>query len=62
MLFSTGIVGRGEKKFGDKCVSSQECGFEGSVCNEHVGQCQCKPELPVTNHLDKCGAGLENLH
>lgn len=44
-----------KKKFGDRCSSTQECGFEGAVCDDIVFKCLCKPEVPVTNHLDKCG-------
>ncbi|XP_030747530.1 uncharacterized protein LOC115876007 [Sitophilus oryzae] len=44
-----------KKKFGDKCGSTDECGFEGSVCDDLQGKCLCRPEVPVTNHLDKCG-------
>ncbi|KAG5882931.1 hypothetical protein JTB14_012658 [Gonioctena quinquepunctata] len=46
------------KKFGDKCRQSRECGFDGSVCDDMTHQCLCKPELPVTNHLDKCGVAV----
>nr|XP_023018653.1 uncharacterized protein LOC111507554 isoform X1 [Leptinotarsa decemlineata] len=46
---------RGNKKFGDKCSQTRECGFDGSVCDDLIHQCLCRPELPVTNHLDKCG-------
>lgn len=49
------MSGRGEKKFGDGCGSTQECGFRGSVCDVNIKQCQCIPDLTVTNHLDKCG-------
>ncbi|KAL0271756.1 UNVERIFIED_CONTAM: hypothetical protein PYX00_008752 [Menopon gallinae] len=47
--------GRGRLKFGDKCNTTQQCGFRGSVCDATLKLCQCVPELPVTNHLDKCG-------
>nr|CAD7424645.1 unnamed protein product [Timema monikensis] len=52
-------VGRGEKKFGDKCVEDQECGFDGSICDKGKGMCQCLPELQATNHLDKCGKNFD---
>lgn len=48
-----------KKKFGDKCRSTDECGFEGAVCDDLQGQCLCSPELPVTNHLDKCGTAAK---
>jgi hypothetical protein len=48
---------RGNKKFGDKCENTTECGFPGSVCDPKVKQCQCSPDLPATNHIDKCGKG-----
>jgi hypothetical protein len=47
--------------FGDKCHSNDDCEFEGSVCELHGngnGKCQCKPGLPVTNHIDKCGKAV----
>lgn len=50
---------RGSLKFGDRCTKTQECGFEGSVCDEIKGLCTCMSEVPVTNHLDKCGKGKE---
>ncbi|XP_063912405.1 uncharacterized protein LOC135129206 isoform X3 [Zophobas morio] len=47
--------------FGDKCTSNEDCEFPGAVCegygNGH-GKCQCKPDLPVTNHIDKCGKAV----
>ncbi|KAJ8912451.1 hypothetical protein NQ315_002817, partial [Exocentrus adspersus] len=44
-----------DKKFGDKCNYNSECGFDGSYCDDITKKCLCKPEVPVTNHLDKCG-------
>ncbi|KAK9879086.1 hypothetical protein WA026_003899 [Henosepilachna vigintioctopunctata] len=44
-----------EKKFGDRCNSTDQCSFEGSVCVEAYGRCYCRPELPVSNQVDKCG-------
>ncbi|KAK6617599.1 hypothetical protein RUM44_005187 [Polyplax serrata] len=49
-----GLKGGG-LKFGDKCKETAECDFEGSICDSVLKLCQCIPELPVTNHLDKCG-------
>nr|CAD7393090.1 unnamed protein product [Timema cristinae] len=47
---------RGEKKIGDKCEESLDCGYDGGVCDKTKKPiCQCSPELPVTNHIDKCG-------
>lgn len=46
-----------DKKFGDKCNSTSECAFEGSVCDKALGTCQCTEDVPITNHLDKCGKG-----
>ncbi|KAL5282802.1 hypothetical protein ACFFRR_005706 [Megaselia abdita] len=46
---------RGKKKFGDKCENTLECGFPGSVCDSKKRSCQCTDDLPVTNHIDKCG-------
>nr|CAD7571285.1 unnamed protein product [Timema californicum] len=49
---------RGEKKIGDKCEESLDCGYDGGVCDKTKKPiCQCSPELPVTNHIDKCGKG-----
>nr|CAD7255958.1 unnamed protein product [Timema shepardi] len=51
---------RGEKKIGDKCEESLDCGYDGGVCDKTKKPiCQCSPELPVTNHIDKCGKGKE---
>ncbi|XP_054085309.1 uncharacterized protein LOC105211327 isoform X2 [Zeugodacus cucurbitae] len=46
---------RGQKKFGDKCDNTLECGFPGSICDAKKKSCQCTEDLPVTNHIDKCG-------
>ncbi|XP_054726466.1 uncharacterized protein LOC129236232 isoform X2 [Anastrepha obliqua] len=46
---------RGQKKFGDKCEGTLECGFPGSICDAKKKSCQCTEDLPVTNHIDKCG-------
>ncbi|KAK9737860.1 hypothetical protein QE152_g10362 [Popillia japonica] len=47
------VVIRGTKKFGDRCNDSAQCGFDGSFCNG--GMCMCIEDLPITNHIDKCG-------
>ncbi|KAH8419225.1 hypothetical protein KR222_010805 [Zaprionus bogoriensis] len=46
---------RGQKKFGDKCENTLECGFPGSICDPKKKSCQCTEDLHVTNHIDKCG-------
>uniref|UniRef100_A0A1B0CAY1 EB domain-containing protein n=2 Tax=Lutzomyia longipalpis TaxID=7200 RepID=A0A1B0CAY1_LUTLO len=46
---------RGNRKFGDKCEVTNDCGFPGSICDSKKKSCQCVPELPATNHIDKCG-------
>ncbi|EDW83094.2 uncharacterized protein Dwil_GK22496 [Drosophila willistoni] len=46
---------RGQKKYGDKCDNTLECGFPGSICDPKKKSCQCTEDLPVTNHFDKCG-------
>ncbi|XP_052562430.1 uncharacterized protein LOC120424276 isoform X2 [Culex pipiens pallens] len=46
---------RGPLKFGDRCESTTECGFAGSVCDATLRTCQCTSDLPATNHIDKCG-------
>ncbi|XP_022903754.1 uncharacterized protein [Onthophagus taurus] len=43
----------GTKMFGDRCNATWECGFNGSICVG--GHCQCTEDMPVTNHLNKCG-------
>ncbi|GAB0093532.1 uncharacterized protein DMENIID0001_086830 [Sergentomyia squamirostris] len=48
---------RGNGKFGDKCEVTNDCGFPGSICDAKKKSCQCVPELPATNHIDKCGKG-----
>lgn len=54
---NTDYASRGGGKFGDKCETTTECGFPGSICDSKKRSCQCVEELPVTNHLDKCGKG-----
>ncbi|ENN78980.1 uncharacterized protein LOC109535435 isoform X2 [Dendroctonus ponderosae] len=44
-----------KKKFSDPCSSTEECDFDGSICDPITNKCDCRPELTVTNHLDKCG-------
>jgi hypothetical protein len=54
----TATIQRGDKKIGDKCDLTSECGFDGAVCaGDKKSTCQCVPELPATNHIDKCGKG-----
>jgi hypothetical protein len=56
---STATVQRGDKKIGDKCNETKECGFDGAVCSgDKKSTCQCIPELPASNHIDKCGKGM----
>lgn len=57
LFFISDYANRGKKKFGDKCESTQECGFPGSICDSKKRSCQCIEDLPVTNHIDKCGKG-----
>lgn len=54
---STDITKRGNLKFGDKCETTDDCGFRDSVCDPKKKSCQCVPEFPITNHMDKCGKG-----
>ncbi|GJQ81665.1 hypothetical protein Trydic_g8543 [Trypoxylus dichotomus] len=49
------VVNRGTKKFGDRCNLTSQCGFDGSICDAYSWTCKCIEELPVTNHIDKCG-------
>ncbi|CAO1439619.1 unnamed protein product [Diamesa hyperborea] len=46
---------RGVRKFSDKCDNTQDCGFQGSFCDPNTKVCQCNPDVPATNHIDKCG-------
>lgn len=46
---------RGDKKFGDKCNQTDECGFANSVCEAGKKTCQCEPGYPSSNQIDKCG-------
>lgn len=46
---------RGTKLFGDRCDHTNECGFPGSECDKNRKRCECQEEVPVTNHIDKCG-------
>ncbi|GFG29654.1 hypothetical protein Cfor_10098, partial [Coptotermes formosanus] len=49
-------VQRGDKKIGDKCNVTSDCGFDGAICaGDKKSTCQCLPELPASNHIDKCG-------
>ncbi|XP_054280786.1 uncharacterized protein LOC128998601 [Macrosteles quadrilineatus] len=52
------MEGRGNKKFGDRCDDTKECGFRGSVCDTTLKSCQCLPHLTATNHIDKCGIAV----
>lgn len=47
--------GGNNQKFGDKCRHTKQCTFEGAICDDITHKCLCKPDLPVTNHMDKCG-------
>ncbi|XP_068081892.1 uncharacterized protein jus [Anabrus simplex] len=48
---------RGKAKYGDPCNDTLTCSFEGSLCTGIASRmtCQCDPEMPATNSLDKCG-------
>ncbi|XP_045460675.1 uncharacterized protein LOC123671060 isoform X3 [Harmonia axyridis] len=48
----------GERKYGDRCNSTEQCSFDGSFCDENRWKCYCRPELPVTNQVDKCGEAV----
>ncbi|XP_011634283.1 uncharacterized protein LOC105425283 [Pogonomyrmex barbatus] len=49
------LSGRGQQKFGDNCLTDNECGFAGSYCEPKKNKCACKEEFEATNHIDKCG-------
>jgi hypothetical protein len=52
----TATIQRGDKKIGDKCDQTTDCGFDGAVCTgDKKPTCQCLPELTASNHIDKCG-------
>ncbi|KAL4710796.1 hypothetical protein ACJJTC_009345 [Scirpophaga incertulas] len=42
-------------KFGDACSTVAQCMFPQAVCDDQQKTCQCHPDVPVTNHYDKCG-------
>ncbi|XP_072939606.1 uncharacterized protein jus isoform X2 [Epargyreus clarus] len=46
---------RGKMMYGDPCSTVMECGFPDSICDDIQKICRCHPDLPVTNHVDKCG-------
>ncbi|XP_038223154.1 uncharacterized protein LOC119840544 isoform X1 [Zerene cesonia] len=46
---------RGKMMYGDTCSTVMECGYPDSVCDEVHKICRCHPDVPVTNHVDKCG-------
>ncbi|XP_073942671.1 uncharacterized protein isoform X2 [Choristoneura fumiferana] len=46
---------RGTAIYGDPCSLTIDCGFPDSVCDENLKTCQCDPQKPVTNYVDKCG-------
>lgn len=52
------MVGRGDKMYDDRCNSTNDCGFWGSVCEPGILRCHCSADLPITNHLDKCGKAV----
>jgi hypothetical protein len=53
---STAAIQRGDRKIGDTCNRTNDCVFEGANCTGTKKlTCQCLPELPASNHIDKCG-------
>ncbi|VVC98437.1 unnamed protein product [Leptidea sinapis] len=46
---------RGKMMYGDTCSTVIDCGYPDSVCDDVHKICRCHPDVPVTNHVDKCG-------
>ena len=42
-------------KHADHCNTQADCPYKGFMCDPTEKKCLCRPELPATNHLDKCG-------
>ncbi|KAL0832515.1 hypothetical protein ABMA28_000729 [Loxostege sticticalis] len=40
---------------GDACTLDSDCTFPSAVCDSGQKTCQCHPDVPVSNHVDKCG-------
>lgn len=57
ILLVSGLLLNSYRKFGDSCKQTEECGFDRSICDSSTNTCQCQPEYPVTNHINKCGKG-----
>jgi hypothetical protein len=52
----TAVNQHGDKKIGDPCNRTSDCGFEGANCaGVKKSTCQCLPDLTASNHVDKCG-------
>ncbi|GLH10998.1 EB module, partial [Gryllus bimaculatus] len=46
---------RGEKKWGDQCNDTLQCGYDNAQCaGAQRRVCDCHPDFPATNNLDKC--------
>lgn len=54
-MFFSDPHGRGDKKFSDRCDTTNDCGFAGSICDPKMKVCTCDREVSATNHIDKCG-------
>ncbi|XP_059056655.1 uncharacterized protein LOC131850453 isoform X1 [Achroia grisella] len=42
-------------RYGDTCSTAVDCNFTDSICDEVQKICMCHPDVPVSNHVDKCG-------
>ncbi|XP_053604134.1 uncharacterized protein jus isoform X1 [Plodia interpunctella] len=39
----------------DPCSTTADCNFTDSVCDQRQKLCVCHPDVPISNHVDKCG-------
>ncbi|XP_060801853.1 uncharacterized protein LOC106142831 isoform X2 [Amyelois transitella] len=39
----------------DPCSTTADCNFTDSVCDQQQKLCVCHPDVPISNHVDKCG-------
>ncbi|XP_037868805.1 uncharacterized protein LOC101739610 isoform X2 [Bombyx mori] len=42
-------------RVGDWCSLTADCNFPDAVCDESQKVCTCHPDVPISNHFDKCG-------
>ncbi|KAM3960988.1 EB domain-containing julius seizure protein [Aphomia sociella] len=42
-------------RYSDTCSTVADCNFTHSICDDVQKTCMCHPDVPVSNHYDKCG-------